>query len=234
MEQFCSVIKRSNAAQPILSALAKWGLAEVQTMAMLYVYAHGRGLWVQRDQLWRESAGAIQAKMLQLAKKLRKFHNLPDSTEYIARLQAQSHGKVAPLALMLVPGGVEFAKSVKKLPDVLSAYGALLNHESVRRRPNPKLVRSRVLFLLYVALRHAEPSKSKYQAHKTIAALLTPLRPDGVDYKAVANRIGRFEDSYSTEATLAQSVITKSGASGVRNLMLMVESQRGFLLYHDD
>jgi hypothetical protein len=258
MEQFCSAFKLHNTGQETLAALAKWGLAEAQTMAMVYVYSHGRGFRVERDELWRESAATIQAKMRQLAKKVRSFHKLPGSAEYIASLKAhaaqlerllsdrsyparlrrttdrQSDRRVAPLALMLAPVGLEFANSLERLPDVLAKYGSLLNYESARSRANPKLVRSRVLYLLCLAVRRAKSRKSDYQAHKSLAALLTPLRPEGVDYKAVANRITRFETSHPSEAEVARSVIAKSRAVGVSKLMLLVESKRGFLLYSED
>jgi len=228
-------------------------------MAMVYVYSHGRGFRVERDELWRESAATIQAKMRQLAKKVRSFHKLPGSAEYIASLNAhaaqlerllsdrsyparlrrttdrQSDGRVAPLALIFfAPVGLEFANSLERLPDVLAKYGSLLNYESARSRAIPKLVRSRVLYLLCIAVRRAKSRKSDYQAHKSLAALLTPLRPEGVDYKAVANRITRFETSHPSEAEVARSVIAKSRAVGVSKLMLLVESKRGFLLYSED
>ena len=85
-EQFCLVSKR-NLPQATLDAIIRWGLSERQTMVLVYLYVHGRGSQMERDQLWREAASTIEAKMRQLSKRLRRFHKLSETGEYIASLR---------------------------------------------------------------------------------------------------------------------------------------------------
>lgn len=260
MEQFCSEFERRNDARPTLAALEKWGLAEVQTLVMPYLYAHGQSWPEDPDQKWIASAAGIHKKMADLAKRIQRFHQLPGSKEYMASLKqdaaemerlfsnrpnladavgAESHSsqkKLVPLRLLALPGLSRFANFLEKLPEVLQAYASQLRIKSARRTADKKLVKSRVLYLLFLAVKRAESSKSDYQAHKSLAALLTPVRPqaEGVDYKTVANRITRFENSHSPEAEKARTVVAKLEARGVLQLAQLVESQRGFLLRSED
>lgn len=217
MERFCSEFERLNNAHATLCAMEKWGLGQLQTIVMVYLFAHGQSWRGESSQQWADAAH-IDKIMFKLAKKLRRLHGLPDGEEFIANL---------------VPIDPKFASSLVALPKVLERYGVMLSLESAVERADKKLVKTRVLYLLFLAVKCAKSSKTSYQAQKSVAELLSPVVPakangEVITYKTVANRVSRFEKSHPDEAATAQAVVSKSGAKGVLRLARLVEFPQGF------
>jgi hypothetical protein len=125
---------------------------------------------------------------------------------------------------------VDLVDAIWRIPDLLSTYSDFLHAAASRRRASPKLIKSRVLYLLYLAVKRAQAKKSDYQAYKSLAALVTPLWPEreDVDYRTVANRVARFRTVHPDEVKVARTLVAASRANGILMLMLLVETPQGF------
>jgi hypothetical protein len=201
-----------------IQLLARWGLPEISVVQLIFEYVTERTT-TKRDD-FQESADEISKAIYKLVEKLRRFHGSPGFRSFIEPMQIPHRPARIGADLR------EIAQAIDHLPDTLLMYAGTLDAVSRPRRAYPRNVfQSRMLYLLFIALKHADPTATNYRSYKRIQALMDDC---GLfeDHKTFENRIRRFSGEHSEEALRADAVVERYGTFGIQRLFAF--SHKGF------
>jgi len=201
----------------VLEEFRKSGLPDIPVTQMVFEYTIANPL--RRDQ-WYDFAPDVGKSVLDLGIRLQRFHALPFSRDFI--------GSMKPIR-------PDLYRSLEELPRVLERYGKYLLGLSSYPLADRRLVQSRVLYLLFLALKQARAGDSNYKIQKSIAALVrgglaTHGKGENITYKTIGNRIDRFVERHSREAEHARTAVNRFGVTSVPMLHSFIHQRYGFLM----
>ena len=160
MEHFCSAVLDNAVARPTIEALEAWGLWHVQTCVLLYWCEHGQSEAEDSQEVWSTSAKGLQTEMERLAKRIRRFHKLPNTQGFLGSLKTKAHNaprfalwedlisagsgasswKVSLSGLRYGPVSPSSVTSIERLPHVLEIANRIVAKDRQKGLLNLALV----------------------------------------------------------------------------------------------
>ena len=221
--------KLSSKGLKALELLAMWGLPDILVVQLIFEYVTKRTSTKRND--FQESAAVMAEDTDKFCKKLMLFYDLPDFRNYIEARRIVRRPATNGTDLLERVGAYDANEqvmlSIEDLPSEVLSFADLLAAASQPTRAYPRDVfQSRMLYLLFIALKHADPNASDYKTYGRIEALMRAADKSVKDYKTFKARIDRFRKARSEEATRADVVVERFGAFGIQQLFAI--SHKGF------
>ena len=145
-EHFRSAVLGNAITRPTIKALETWGLSPDELCGLLYLCEHGQSCAENSANIRSTSAEDLQRQIAKLAKRIRRFNNLPENRRFLGSLKIkarnaspfalwgelirpQSRSSMAKLSLadlIYGPVSVSSVTAIERLPQVLQEFAWIL------------------------------------------------------------------------------------------------------------
>jgi hypothetical protein len=233
----------SGEAKKALSDLSLWGLSSVRTLEMASLARSYDKELTNNDLKPGETADSLSSFLEKVAVRVQEFNRLPRSSEFLKAKRQQTSAFAKAKMRKKIPArwidaGLIEHEMVTSLPGHIHNYVAILrNFSRQKAEPQSRTVVTRIVYLLFLALRSLSSKCPQDRACRIIEELTRSRHsaqtlPDSTiaaAVDAIEERITNFSKHHGPEVEHAKDLIGQVGPRAILVLFSRVDYPSGFL-----